>query len=127
MDRELDAKIAQLMGHTLIRLKTGDIVESHHEASGGGSVSEMRAGKVVVHRFPAGYAWLTPYSTSIADAWLVFQFMCSQLFSVRRKFFRALQAQTVTSDGDLVTWPDVLVVLRDRLPEAICKAALEAK
>lgn len=66
------------------------------------------------------------YAGSIADAWRVHQAMCARLFSVRLAYFAALQNQTEEEAGFRVSWPDVLVVLRDRFPEAICRAALQA-
>jgi hypothetical protein len=65
------------------------------------------------------------YFTDIAAAWEVHLEACSWLFSKRRQYLRALQEQARTENGELVAWPDVLVVLRDRMPEAICLAALE--
>lgn len=65
------------------------------------------------------------YSTDIGSAWEVHLKVCEMLFSVRRRYFHALQEQT-RDGGNLVAWPDVLVVLRKQFPEAICHAALRA-
>lgn len=67
------------------------------------------------------------YSSFMGSAWDVHREMCDRPFSVRQRYLRAIQEQATTDDGaNLVAWPDVLVVLRHRFPEAICKAALVA-
>ena len=65
-------------------------------------------------------------STNIKAAWKVFLLMCDRPFSKRRRFFDALQREAALSGGGVAAWPDVLVVLRNRMPEAICRAALAA-
>jgi hypothetical protein len=70
------------------------------------------------------------YSTDIAAAWEVHIAMCDRPFSVRRRYYEAMQ-QHATFHTDLghrhtAAWPDVLTVLRNRFPEVICLAALEA-
>lgn len=68
------------------------------------------------------------YSGDIAEGWEVHIAMCERPFSVRRRYFDAIQEQTraASNEGFLVAWPDVLVILRDRFPEVICRAALRA-
>jgi hypothetical protein len=66
-------------------------------------------------------------SKDIATAWQVHQKMCGSRLGVRIRYFDALKAQTEPIAGFRVAWPDVLVVLRDTMPEAICRAALEAR
>jgi hypothetical protein len=70
------------------------------------------------------------YSTDIAAAWEVHIAMCDRPFTVRRRYYEAMQ-QHATFHTDLghrhtAAWPDVLTVLRNRFPEVICLAALEA-
>jgi hypothetical protein len=66
------------------------------------------------------------FSMFLDDAWIVFNFvMDNYLFSKRRKFLHLLQEQARLENGELPAWPDVLVVLRKRLPHAICLAFLE--
>lgn len=68
--------------------------------------------------------WEVPrYSSSMEKAWRVHREMCGRLFSSRRKYFDLLQGQA-RRDGVVPAWPDVLVVLRDVMPGAICRAAL---
>lgn len=67
------------------------------------------------------------YSRDIAAAWPLFQHCSSWVFSRRKRFFAALQSQASLPDGTIVAWPDVLVVLRDRFPLAVCRAALAAR
>ena len=60
----------------------------------------------------------------MAIGWAVLYHMMDQWrFSRRKKFFDGLWQMARTQSGDLVAWPDVLVVLRNRFPEAICQAA----
>lgn len=59
------------------------------------------------------------YSENIADAWEVFNFMLNKSFMERMKYYVALQE---IANG--VPYPETLVVLKDKMPEAICKAAL---
>ena len=69
-----------------------------------------------------------PYSSNLEAAWEVFNKMMDGLASQRMRFFEALQKQaTYEVNGRMVTiaWPDVLMVLRNRMPEAICRAAIE--
>lgn len=66
------------------------------------------------------------YSSDIADGWPVLLEMMGRRFSVRNAFFEAL-----TEEGNLgkSLYPDgiwLLQVLKDRMPEAICKSALAA-
>jgi hypothetical protein len=66
-----------------------------------------------------------PYSTDIAAAWKIFQFvMANAYYSRRQKFYRLLQEQNKTSDGSLIAWPDLLGRLSDNFPLAICRAFL---
>jgi hypothetical protein len=78
------------------------------------------------------------YSKNIAAAWLVHAAMCDRPFSVRRRYLQELQdiaservnktrreALAVYTPA-VVAWPDVLVVLRDQMSEAICLAARKA-
>jgi hypothetical protein len=83
-----------------------------------------------------GWSSVPLYSAHIQDAWDVFRHIHHDpnhhwLFSRRQAFYRALQEQTrqeVPGTGEIVTvaWPDVLAVLADKMPEAICRAALLA-
>jgi hypothetical protein len=67
------------------------------------------------------------YPVDFKAAWQVFTYICNNwLYSKRKKFFDALQDQARLPSGDLAAWPDVLVVLVDKMPEAICKAAYKA-
>jgi hypothetical protein len=82
---------------------------------------------------PHGRIPVPNYSTDMRAAWEVHLAICERLFSVRRRYFAALQDLTrpePPSDFvrplDGAAWPDVLVVLRHRMPEAICLAALTA-
>jgi hypothetical protein len=67
------------------------------------------------------------YSTDISYAWDVFKEVSTWLFSKRRRFFQEIQSFTRTNSEAIIAWPDVLIVLKDRMPEAICKAALIVK
>lgn len=71
-----------------------------------------------------GRVQLPLYSSDLTAAWLVHLAMCNRRFSTRRTYFKALQAQATLAAGIEVAWPDVLLVLRHRMPEAICLAAL---
>ncbi|OWK34353.1 hypothetical protein [Fimbriiglobus ruber] len=80
---------------------------------------------------PARDEWMTmdvpAYSTEIALAWKVHQVACGWILSRRHAYLQAIQGQATFSDGQMIAaWPDVLVVLRDRFPEAICRAAIRA-
>lgn len=68
------------------------------------------------------------YAGDIAEGWEVHIAMCERPFSIRQLYFREIQEQTASAsnEGFLVAWPDVLVILRDRFPEVICRAALRA-
>lgn len=66
------------------------------------------------------------YSTNISHAWNVHQLICGRLFSVRRRYYAALQEIASEGCSFIVAWPDVLTILRDRLPLAICLAAMKA-
>lgn len=76
--------------------------------------------------YPCIRVGVPDYSTGIREAWEVHLTMCTQIFSVRQRYLRAIQAQARTDDGSLVAWPDVLVALSKNFPEAICRAALDA-
>jgi hypothetical protein len=78
-------------------------------------------------------ARIPDYSTDIAAAWTVHQKACEWLFSKRRHYLQALQniaSEALSPEerkaGRLVAWESVLVVLRNRMPESICRAALSA-
>jgi hypothetical protein len=69
------------------------------------------------------------YSSTIAEAWRVHQAVCNLGFNQRKLYYYSLQKQaTVLAEIDpavqLVAWPEVLGVLKDHMPEAICRAAL---
>lgn len=72
--------------------------------------------------------WRYPpcYSTSIAAAWEVFRHCCGWRFSKRSFFLTLLEDQSRLPDGALPRGLFVLAALRDRFPEAVCKAALLA-
>lgn len=66
-----------------------------------------------------------PYSTDITVAWGLFQYIMDNfIYSKRQKFFKLLQEQARLYDDSLPAWPDVLSVLRNRLPHALCLAFL---
>jgi hypothetical protein len=73
--------------------------------------------------------WITlpRYTNDLNVAWKVFQEVSTWIFSKRKKFFDTLQSFTRIDSTSMVGWPDVLIVLKDRMLEAICKAALIAK
>ncbi len=80
-----------------------------------------------------GWSKPSPYSTDIAVAWMVHQKICSLSFSKRQSYYRHLkviaseQLRDETGEERLfVQWPDVLTVLKDKMPVAICLAALRA-
>ena len=68
------------------------------------------------------------YSTQIAAAWEVFQRIMDMRFSIRRKFFQFLleEAGSRGPNGWHPAGIWVLQVLRQKFPEAICRAALKA-
>lgn len=66
---------------------------------------------------------LPSYSTDIGDAWDVHLVMCDQRFSKRLRYIAALHEQSRSKEG-LPDGLHALIVLRDRFPEAICRAAL---
>lgn len=66
------------------------------------------------------------YCGEMGDAWLVHLNMCDRPFSVRRRYFQAIQEQAPAPGGGLFAWPDVLVVLRRVMPLTICRAAVKA-
>ncbi len=72
------------------------------------------------------YDRIPPYSTSISDAWEVFNIAMGWYFSKRQAFFKALQdiASQKLPSGSMVAWPDVLAVLCNGFPASICLAAL---
>lgn len=83
---------------------------------------------------------LPKYSIDMAQAWAVHRLVCGWSFSRRQQYFASLQdqASAITNKTNrqamaperyadmLVMWPDVLCILVDRMPEAICRAALVA-
>lgn len=75
-------------------------------------------------RIALGY-FVPRYSAAIEAAWPIWLLATRDLFSRRKRFFTTLQDIASTSEFRVV-WPDVLAVLDDRLPEAICKARLLA-
>ena len=66
------------------------------------------------------------YSEGLEAGWDVFLNMMSRSYSARQRFFHELRKLTARPDGSFVEWPDVLDVLKDRFPEAVCRAALKA-
>lgn len=68
-----------------------------------------------------------PYCTDIAAAWEIHHIMCKALFSTRREYLKKIQHYSWMKTGLTVAWPDVLVVLKDDLPDAICLSALLAR
>lgn len=78
------------------------------------------------------YAPAPRYSEDMRYAWVVHQAMCERIFSVRRRYLAAIQAQADAmlspsnrEAGATVVGLDVLAILRDRFAEAICLAAVE--
>ncbi len=69
---------------------------------------------------------LPRFSADIAAAWQVHQVMCAELFSNRLAYYRELQLIASKGYVGTVQWPDALTVLAERMPEAICLAALKA-
>ena len=63
------------------------------------------------------------YSEDIAEAWIVVSHVQRWNYSARCQFFDELQSLASTPSGN-VYWPDVLTALADRMPWAICVAAL---
>jgi hypothetical protein len=57
-------------------------------------------------------------------AWMIFQKAMTWKFSRRKRFFDELQLLTTTKSGAIVAWPDVLCVLKNKMPKSICKAAI---
>jgi len=71
------------------------------------------------------------FSTKIGAAWQVHTLACSWIFSKRKRYFETLQELASAWAGlswpDVrLAWPDVLSVLCDDMPLAICRAALKA-
>ena len=105
--RELDALIAE----KVFGLK----IEWEHYAAGS---------RPMVNEEDMSLYMVPRYSTQIADAWLVHKEMIGRLFSVRRRYYKALQR--IVSEPltyRTVAWPDVMTFLE---PEHFCLAALEA-
>jgi len=67
-------------------------------------------------------AWGAPDDALSAFS-LLHHVMDQWTYSKRKRFFQKLQELTRTSSSSLPAWPDVFVVLRDRLPQAISQAA----
>jgi hypothetical protein len=74
--------------------------------------------------FPIG---LPHYTSEISDAWRIHKKMIHQLFSVRKRYFDAIQilvSMEYTESGEsLIAWPDVLTFVN---PSHLCRAALFA-
>lgn len=124
--RELDAAVAvYVFGHKNVRLVPDHPWGCLRDNTPEEEAEDRKCG------VKNEYRPVPDYSEYVSDAWSVFLNVCDRLFSVRRCFFDELQAMTThtppgCSRPVTVAWPDVLVVLRDRLPECICKAALVA-
>ncbi len=69
---------------------------------------------------------VSPFSSQMGSAWLVFQTACEWLFSRRSLFLSLLEDQATTPSGSVPSGFHKLAVMRDRFPEAICRAALLA-
>lgn len=63
------------------------------------------------------------YSEDMSTAWTVYLKAMEGHFSQRKRFHMELQFLT-SHDGHMIAWPDVLMVLRHKMPESICKASL---
>jgi hypothetical protein len=75
-----------------------------------------------IHHVPSTF----PNYSSSSAAMEIFIRMVNRPFSVRQRFYCALQEQARLSCELEVAWPDVLTVLAHDLPLAICRAALKA-
>lgn len=75
-----------------------------------------------------GMATVPNYSTDIAAAWQVHLAMCDKLFSVRNRYLEELHnlANAELKEGSIVHGDYVWDVLRNKMPESICRAALAA-
>ena len=69
------------------------------------------------------YTNIPDYPRKIKDAWLVHKEMVGRLFSVRQRYYRALQRSVYEQRDFMVAWPDVMTFLE---PEHFCLAALES-
>lgn len=82
----------------------------------------------VFGRDPKAAELVPAYSLDIGEAWKVHQEACGWLYSKRNRYLFDLQLQASVLAGltldQVVQWPDVLVVLKNHMPEAICRAAL---
>jgi hypothetical protein len=66
------------------------------------------------------------YSGDVGLAWSIFLKIVNNSFEIRRQFYSELQMIAIESAGGdcLISWPDVLTVLGEKMSEAICQAAL---
>jgi hypothetical protein len=69
---------------------------------------------------------LPRFSDDLVAAWTVHLTMCDRLFSTRIRYLDALREESRSPEGWLPDGLHALVVLRDRFPLAICRAALTA-
>ena len=75
------------------------------------------------HATADNFILMPHYSTQIADAWPVHKEMMGRLFSVRSRYYKALQDIVSEPHDFTIAWPDVMAFLE---PEHFCLAALKA-
>jgi hypothetical protein len=82
----------------------------------------------VFGRDPSSAELVPAYSLDIREAWKVHQAACDWIYSKRKRYLEDLQLQASVLAGvapdRTVDGLHVLVVLKNHMPEAICRAAL---